>query len=362
MFPSCGRMLSISITITLLASGASASWRAIGPPSTTVTYLSAASGIVAHVKAGDTDLGLQRLVGQQWVPLDLAISGEISQLAADPGDASTIYSGMKFISPGASLYKTTDGGATWTAADRGIDCQMNDALVADPVRLGTVYAAGSTFTPGGNRSCEGVFRSTDHGATWVRIDTGLQSLKDSYQVFFVSSFGPMTVSPHGTLYVVSNSRNTVASFYASNDGGASWTPRAVPAALPAYAVEADPHVAGTLWLLTASGLFRSVDDAFSWQLASPAAPFPKKLTDPRYRDFGGAFAISPGPLATAFTTDGTDVFESKDAGRTWTNIAYGLPGLPILSMTIDRAGILYAGTAGGGVYVWEEPRQRSVRH
>jgi hypothetical protein len=365
MFPSRGRLFSCLITVSLFTSSLSGSWTAIGPAPADITYLSAASGIFAHVKTFNADLGLERLKGELWVPVPLGFSlyyGEVTQLVADPSDASTIYFGLKGGCPGACLQKSTDGGATWAAADRGIDCQVNDALVADPVRPGTLYAAGTSFTPGGHRYCEGVFRTTDRGATWTRIETGLRSVNDGYDAFFLSNFGPMTISPYGKLYVVSNSRDGVVGFFSSVDGGASWMPRAAPAALPAYAVEADPHVAGKLWLLTGSGLYRSVDDALSWQLASPAPSFPKKLADPRYPNFRGAFVINPGPLSMAFTTDGTDVFQTRDGGETWTNIRDGLPDMSILSMTIDRAGALYVGTAGGGVYVWDVPRRQAVRH
>jgi len=323
------------------------------------------TGGQSALQSGNTDLGLQRLVGSHFVPVPFTYPidySEVTQFIADPGDPRTIYFGLKYVCPGSCLQKSIDGGATWAPTGQGIVCQVNDALVVDPQRPGTLYAAANTVTPGGHLSCEGVFRTTDGGATWDRIETGLHSTKDSYGAFFLSNFDLMTMSADGTLYLVSNLRDRVDGLFASSDGGTTWTQRAAPALGPAHAIAADPHAAGAIWLLTASGLYRSADGAASWQNVSPTPSFPTKLTNSRYSGFGGAIVISPITVGKAFTTDGMDVFETRDDGQTWTNIRSDLQSLPILSMTIDHNGAVYVGTAGSGVSVWEEPRRRAVRH
>jgi photosystem II stability/assembly factor-like uncharacterized protein len=167
--------------------------------------------------------------------------GMIQALAIDPKNSGTLY-----VSAGTSgVYKSTDGGASWSAANSGLPGSVYGLLI-DPKNTGTIYArTGKLFksTDGGaswnllnfpanlyfltldpqNPSTlyaganTGVFKSTDGGATWNAASSGLQGL----------SAGFVAVSPQdsGTLYAgggypqgVSN----VGAVYRSSDGGATW--------------------------------------------------------------------------------------------------------------------------------------------
>jgi hypothetical protein len=73
-------------------------------------------------------------------------------VAIDPSTPSTLYVAS---SDGGGVSKSTDAGATWSFADRGLPTSVS-ALVIDPSAPSTLYAA----------SHGGVFKSTDAGATW----------------------------------------------------------------------------------------------------------------------------------------------------------------------------------------------------
>jgi hypothetical protein len=76
------------------------------------------------------------------------------------------------------VYKSTDGGAGWSASNTGLGNLSVNAIVIDPVKAGTVYA-------GTDR--EGVFRSVDGGASWSEFNTGLTNL--SVRALAIDSLG-----------------------------------------------------------------------------------------------------------------------------------------------------------------------------
>ncbi len=95
-------------------------------------------------------------------------------LAINPANTQVLYAGViDFYAPvwAGHVYKTTDGGANWAEADIGIAGQDVRALYVDPSDAtgNTVYAAtgGTAANPGG------VYRTTDGGATWNSFSIGL---------------------------------------------------------------------------------------------------------------------------------------------------------------------------------------------
>jgi len=107
--------------------------------------------------------------GQSWVQLtDLAIPNiAVNSLAIDPGAPQTLYAGTGegyFNGDGvrgAGIFKTTDGGATWTrlTATATPDFRYVNDLVVSPRSSNRLYAATRT----------GVWRSTNGGNTWTRV-------------------------------------------------------------------------------------------------------------------------------------------------------------------------------------------------
>jgi hypothetical protein len=105
--------------------------------------------------------------GANWVDLRTSF-GCISGIAIDPQNPATIYAGSWY----GGVYKSGDGGASWTAANAGLPAGLYgayvQALAMDPQNPETLYAA-ELFAGGGG----GVFKSTDGGASWT--GTGLQA-------------------------------------------------------------------------------------------------------------------------------------------------------------------------------------------
>jgi photosystem II stability/assembly factor-like uncharacterized protein len=226
--------------------------------------------------------------GATWQPIfDAANAANIGALAIAPGDANVIYVGTGQvtsrydIASGDGVYKSTDGGRSWRhvglAATRAIG-----ALRVDPRDPNTVLAAafGHAFGPNPER---GVFRTTDGGASWTRtlfVDetTGAVDLAgdpaDPEVVF--ASVWQQRYWPW--LHYFMSEEGAQSGVYKSTDGGRSWT-RLRGGGWPAGKLGriglAAAHVGGATRVYAAvaseqaGGLYRSDDGGAHWQRVNP---------------------------------------------------------------------------------------------
>ncbi len=120
--------------------------------------------------------------GQTWTNMGLRDSKHISRIIIDPVDHDVVYvaalGSVWGPGPERGVFKTTDGGLTWTKvlyidADTGAT-----ELVQDPANNKVIYAAtyqrrraGFGFNGGGPGS--GIHKSTDAGRTWTKITQGM---------------------------------------------------------------------------------------------------------------------------------------------------------------------------------------------
>src|SRR5262245_3737635 len=106
--------------------------------------------------------GSGSLAAEQW-------SG-VHAITADPQRTGWTY--VAAYGSGRGVYRTTDGGQTWTRLKSGT--YLRD-VAADPVDAQVLYAAGSrAFKSGSSASgSEGILRSADGGKTWTSLNDGL---------------------------------------------------------------------------------------------------------------------------------------------------------------------------------------------
>jgi photosystem II stability/assembly factor-like uncharacterized protein len=135
-------------------------------------------------------------------------SGFALALAIAPDDPATLYGGTSI-----GLLKTTDGGSNWSHTGPG---PVVNALAIDPVNPNIVYAATMTDDfypfPGG---FAGLFKTTDGGTTWSATNSGLETLDNTGAPITVLAPDP----DHPEVIYAGTSGNGV---FRSTDGGAHW--------------------------------------------------------------------------------------------------------------------------------------------
>ena len=97
----------------------------------------------------------------------LPLPGSAVALVIDPGAPATLYAAVR---PGAAamMFKSLDGGGSWSAAAQGLPAGAQATVLAiDPAAPASLYVA----------TDQGVFASTDGGATWAALDQGLAGLR-----------------------------------------------------------------------------------------------------------------------------------------------------------------------------------------
>jgi photosystem II stability/assembly factor-like uncharacterized protein len=141
----------------------------------------------------------------------------IADLAQDPFDGRVLYAAAydhrrqpwRYISagPGSGLYKSADGGATWTKLSKGLPEGLTGRIGIGLSRSkpGVVYALIEHADPG-------LFRSEDGGGTWQRVCNAAMFRRVNSRPFYYSRIF-VDPSDDGTVYVLSTG------LWVSNDQG-----------------------------------------------------------------------------------------------------------------------------------------------
>src|SRR5215472_18182765 len=142
-------------------------------------------------------------------------AGRVVAVAGDPRDRRTFY----FGSTGGGVWKTVDGGVSWRNVSDGFFRRASvGALAVAPSDPNVVYAGMGESTIRGNVSHgDGVYRSTDGGKTWTHM--GLADTRNIAKV---------RVHPNDpdTVYVAAlghaHGPNAERGIFRSRDGGRTW--------------------------------------------------------------------------------------------------------------------------------------------
>jgi photosystem II stability/assembly factor-like uncharacterized protein len=163
--------------------------------------------------------------GKTWRYVGLRETRQISKIAIDPHDAGRVVvatMGDFFAdSTARGVYRTSDGGKTWTNALYLGPASGASDLAVDPLDFNVMYAGmwhfrrlPWTFTSGGPD--DGLYKSVDAGATWQRLSgNGLPPGITGRIGLAVAPSDPKRV------YALIESKDGI--LWRSSDAGASWT-------------------------------------------------------------------------------------------------------------------------------------------
>ena len=352
---------------------------AVDPTDTSRYFVAVASGGVWRtVNSGTT-----------WEPvMDDAGSYSFGCVTIDPSDPNIVWVGsgennsQRSVSFGDGVYKSVDGGSTFTNV--GLEESEHIGMIAvDPRNSDVVWVAamGPLWRAGGDR---GVYRTSDGGATWQRVlqvsdDTGFAEVR-------LDLDDPDTV--WATAYQRRRRQWTLinggpeSALYRSSDGGASWAkveqglPKKVDLGrigLCQSPVDHDVLYAIVDAAQDEAGVFRSTDRGRSWTKRSDHHTggdyYNEVICDPadvdrlysvdmylHVSDDGGAsftaydeefkhvdnHALWVDPADPRHLRDGCDggVYESFDRGATWQFLA-NLPVTQFYRVAVDTSEPFY---------------------
>lgn len=271
--------------------------------------------------------------GRVWKPVfDAEKIASIGAIAVAPSDTNVVYVGSgepdmrSDISYGNGMYKSVDGGKTWTNIGLEDTRQIGWILVdpRDPNRV-FVAALGHSYGPNAER---GVFRSTDGGTTWKKV-----LYKDENTGAIDMAFDPQnpntiyaalwqTRRPPWNVYPPSNGPGS--GLYKSTDGGDNWTQLTdgLPTTgLGRIGVAVAPTDANRVYALVDAkngGVYRSDDAGKTW-----------RLDDNESRIWGrgwyfGGITVDPKNEDVVYVMN-TSTYRSTDGGASFTAIK-GAPG------------------------------------
>jgi len=165
--------------------------------------------------------------GKNWRNVGLKTSEHIGRILIDPRNSQTVYVAAQgpLWGPGGErgLFKTTDGGKTWTPSLTVSENTGATDVVMDPRDSNILYAATwqrrrhvFTYVGGGPESA--IYKSTDAGATWTKLKGGLPRE--------MGRIG-LCISPANPdyLYATIEAGEVRGGTYRSTDYGASWEKR-----------------------------------------------------------------------------------------------------------------------------------------
>ena len=256
--------------------------------------------------------------------------GHIVSIAIDPNNASVIYAGTW----GAGIYKSMDGGQSWTLMNSGLGNYYVNTVVIDPTNTSTIYAGTQT---------DGVYKSTNGGGAWASTGPGLN--QDA--IVYTIAIDPSTPT---TLYAGTRSPGSQppwgGGMYKSVDGGDTWQERNQGLGEEwVYSIAINPVSPNTLYAAThTAGVYKSVDGAANWSAVNNG------VLDLSTR----SLVIDPDNPQKVLvgTWHNWGVFRTTNGGVSWSQVSVGLSGVKIFRLEMDPSNsqIIYASTWRTGVY------------
>ena len=305
-------------------------WVALDPNDPAVVWVGAGeSNSQRSVAYGD---GIYRSDdgGKNWQNLGLKKSEHIGRVVIDPRDSKVVYVAAEgpLWGPGGDrgLYKTTDGGKNWKAV-LTISENTGVADVAfDPSNPDVVYASAYqrrrhvfTLIDGGPESA--IYKSTDAGATWNKLKSGLPSVDMGRIGLAVSAVDPSVV------YASIEAAEGKGGIFRSNDRGATWDRQnEFDAQAQYYArIFTDPKNVDRIFVMN-TFLQESLDGGKTL----------KKVPEAHHHIDNHAMWIDPDDTKHWLMGSDGGMYETWDNGKAW-EFKANLPTVQFYDVAVDNA-------------------------
>ncbi len=314
-------------------------WQAVGGFTGNFQSVAANQANASFVYAGSNGSVYKSADGGiTWTQVLSAATTAANTVAALAVNGTTVFANMM---TGADVWKGVSNGTTWT---RVLDAtgfgEQAGALAIDPVTPATMYAA-DFILPGKTSAQSMVIKSLDGGTTWAHTAQGPPGDEIHGYALAIDPVNPATIYASGT-----GTPNIVKSI----DGGASWTNIPIAGAGPVYSLAIDPTNTNIIYATSRDyGVFKSVNGGTTWTAYNAGltgvadgvtvvsgAGFNSILVDPQ----------NPNILHLGA---GNGYWYSLDAGMRWTaaNDGFGVSAPYIYALAMTPARRLIAATNNG---------------
>ncbi len=278
----------------------------------------------------------------------------ISAIQVDPKRPNVVYVGAGH----QGVLKSTDGGQTWSAANKGLTAPPDSAAwrvdaLALNARSPNILYAGTGL---------GVFKSSDGARTWRRASTGIDFGDDPLEHRLAEGFIWATAVHGSTVYAAGGSRSA-GGIWKSTNGGATWK-RVLRS--PVVNVALDPRRPNTVYASGIKGgsnrgrnsIYKTVDGGGRWRRGGPPG-----LLD---NSFGHPVVVDRHRAGLIYAGGSRGLFASANQGRTWRKLLAlrkAVSGVNAIALDPVRANVLYLGTTTRGFVksvdggqTWSAPR------
>ncbi len=364
-------------TLTTQALMSKLRWRAIGPYiGGRVVTVTGVPGNPNLFYAGAVGGGVWRSTdeGVEWKNItDGKLPGpssSIGAVAVAPSNPNTIYVGTgeadirSDVIPGDGVFKSTDAGASWHYAGLR-DTHSISAMVVDPKDPNVVYAAsmGHVFKADPDR---GVFKSTDGGKSWNKIlfvddNTGAICLlmDPSHADVLYAAMWQAQRTPWGL-----TSGGPGSGIYKSTDAGAHWTnlshnqglPQMVLGRVGLAVAASNSNIVYAIIQAKEGGVFRSDDAGATWKRVNDEM----KLRQRAF--YYMTIYVDPRNPDTVYAPEVDALWVSHDGGKTFTKLRTPHGDNHALWINPDDPRILLEGNDGGATVSTDEGKTWSTEH
>ncbi len=269
--------------------------------------------------------------GKTWSNLSKGMSySRVIAMGIDPLYPATIYAGTK----GDAVYKSYDGGQRWTSARTGLDdatiSSVVNQFVFDPADDSHMFLA----------TTMGVFESKNAGERWVKKMEGMK------EVLMVVTLGMDPARP-SVMYA-----GTSGGVHKTSDQGAHWlqvnnglVPEGMvktSRALGVTSVQVDPFAPDTVYAATLAGLYKTTNGAASWV----------RIGESLQDQMIVAMVLDRTRAGVIYLAGRDGIHRSEDGGLNWTplNDGFTTTNIRSLAQSATDAKVFYAGTNGSGLY------------
>ncbi len=256
------------------------------------------------------------------------------QFTSDPSSPDTIYAGGGL----GNRYRSTDGGESWSDFAQSIPSDNLSGVAVDPGNPNTIYCSAFSFPVADGT--EGVYRSTDFGASWSHI------LTQNAWTIRIDPSNPEMIWAGGA----GPSYLTDPRVWRSTNGGATWTQYELEIehyfAPSVHVLEVDPGNGDEVYVgLYNAGVMRTTDGGSTWEDRSSGLS----------GTLMNCIAVHPSEPATIYAgTWQAELWKTTDGGDSWFWSSNGLDDInhSVMDVVVDPndPGTLFMGADNSGIY------------